>query len=471
MQKNKHLYDSIEALRKYSTEKRISHNQAMHIGQVINEYFSVFNRAQEFHGTELLLIKRFGDILKSFDMDNGINFAQLFFLFCYTLTDNYHEVQKTIHDNLAIPYKKWVLQKWSMFKPEISNIPKGESYVYLCRHATVRGLYAPGMTTFTHIKTLLNDDRKVSMIVLNDLSREFEQLDMTYKNFNIIKLQSSNNINRFKLLLQILKIVKPKVIFTEIEFDIISILSILSTPIPIIYFSPGVYNLPWYNKICVTGNILKNYVGNRGKDIYKIPSYLDLEIINPKVDPKAVESLKVELGITGSDFVIGQFARMEKFQEPFLKLIKEILDAVPNSKVILAGPNDRGRVENALSNFIPSGRAIILPPSDVHVLGHCLNIGLDTFPNHSGFSIIEMMAKGIPVVSIEDEEMNTIAEMHPEDIYVKNTNDALATIISLANDKEFYSRKKKNISSFIHKFDKGIDFLKKIDTLILELNK
>ena len=81
MQKNKHLYDSIEALRKYSTEKRISHNQAMHIGQVINEYFSVFNRAQEFHGTELLLIKRFGDILKSFDMDNGINFAQLFFSF------------------------------------------------------------------------------------------------------------------------------------------------------------------------------------------------------------------------------------------------------------------------------------------------------------------------------------------------------------------------------------------------------
>ena len=38
------------------------------------------------------------------------------------------------------------------------------------------------------------------MIVLNDLSREFEQLDMTYKKFNIIKLQSSNNINRQDLI-------------------------------------------------------------------------------------------------------------------------------------------------------------------------------------------------------------------------------------------------------------------------------
>ena len=100
MQKNKHLYDSIEALRKYSTEKKIITTKLC-IWQVINEYFSVFNRAQEFHGTELLLIKRFGDILKSFDMDNGIK-GPIFF-FCYTLTDNYHEVQKTIHDNLAIP--------------------------------------------------------------------------------------------------------------------------------------------------------------------------------------------------------------------------------------------------------------------------------------------------------------------------------------------------------------------------------
>ena len=71
-------------------------------------------------------------------MDNGINFAQLF-LFCYTLTDNYHEVQKTIHDNLAIPYKKWVLHKWSMFKPEISNIPKG-SHMFTCAGMLLLGV-------------------------------------------------------------------------------------------------------------------------------------------------------------------------------------------------------------------------------------------------------------------------------------------------------------------------------------------
>ena len=38
--------------------------------------------------------------------------------------------------------------------------------------------------------------------------------------------------------------------------------------------------------------------------------------------------------------------------------------------------------------------------------GHCINIGIDTFPTHSGFSVMEIMAaKGIPVVSKLDEQM------------------------------------------------------------------
>ena len=41
----------------------------------------------------------------------------------------------------------------------------------------------------------------------------------------------------------------------------------------------------------------------------------------------------------------------------------------------------------------------------MHLLGHCINIGIDTFPIHSGFSIMEIMAKGIPVVSKLDEQM------------------------------------------------------------------
>ena len=80
-----------------------------------------------------------------------------------------------------------------------------------------------------------------------------------------------------------------------------------------------------------------------------------------------------------------------------------------------------------------------------------------------------MMAKGIPVVSIEDEEMNTIAEMHPEDIYVKIQMMRSPQSYRLQTIKSFILVRK-NISSFMHKFDKGIDFLK-IDTLILELNK
>ena len=41
----------------------------------------------------------------------------------------------------------------------------------------------------------------------------------------------------------------------------------------------------------------------------------------------------------------------------------------------------------------------MLPASDVHTLGHCITLGIDTFPTHSGFSVLELMAKGVPVVA------------------------------------------------------------------------
>ena len=78
----------------------------------------------------------------------------------------------------------------------------------------------------------------------------------------------------------------------------------------------------------------------------------------------------------------------------------------PNIKFIIAGPNDRDIVFNELKNFIKSRRVILLGRSNVHLLGHCINIGIDTFPTHSGFSVMEIMAsKGIPVVSKLDEQM------------------------------------------------------------------
>ena len=131
--------------------------------------------------------------------------------------------------------------------------------------------------------------------------------------------------------------------------------------IPVIYLSPGYYNLPWYDKIGLTDSLSLDPIGSRKKDFW-IPAYVANEILDPIVSKEQVKQVKKSLGIRDGDFVIGSFARMEKFQEPFLKFTR-VLESV-SVKVLLAGPNDRSRVETSLDKFIKSGRALILPSSD-----------------------------------------------------------------------------------------------------------
>ena len=67
-----------------------------------------------------------------------------------------------------------------------------------------------------------------------------------------LKIYTINNASlteRFLSLVELLTIIKPSAILTEIEFDIVSVLSILQPQLPTIFLSPGFYTVPWFDKI------------------------------------------------------------------------------------------------------------------------------------------------------------------------------------------------------------------------------
>ena len=112
---------------------------------------------------------------------------------------------------------------------------------------------------------------------------------------------------------------------TEIEFGIPAFLSIQNLPIPIIYLSPGYYNLPWYDRIGLTDTLSKNPVLTHKEKFFEIPTYVDMELLAPSIDINQVESVRQTLGFTKLDFVIGAFARMEKFSPQFLDMLCTIM--------------------------------------------------------------------------------------------------------------------------------------------------
>ena len=126
----------------------------------------------------------------------------------------------------------------------------GEKYIFICRHATTSGGYAPGSSIYTFCNALLNFNKEVILIVYGSIDDEFKNLEVKNKNFKVFMIDQTLSFEfKCKMTVNILKHNKPKLILTEIEFELPSILSILRVPIPMIFLSPGYYNLPWYNKI------------------------------------------------------------------------------------------------------------------------------------------------------------------------------------------------------------------------------
>ena len=406
----------------------ITETHAKNVFKIIRQYLSEFQRSQKFRGLEIKLSPRFRELLSFFGKEEGVTFTSQFYLFCYTLTENYKEVQIPIHDNIATPFKVWVKNSWVSITSSVKNIPQGYDYVFICRHAVTQGAYAPGKSIFTFAKALLEADRAVTIVCLGKTSDEFVGLSKSFPKLRIFGLRNTSNIQGVTSLVELLHIIQPKTILTEIEFDIVSILSIIGPRFPVIYLSPGFYNLPWYDKIGLTDTLTDDIIGNRVDDIFEIPTYVCNAILNPPVAIEKINSVKKALGFTTNDFVIGSFARMEKFQRPFLRVLENILNQCPNTKVVLAGSNDQSIVKRSLEKYIRLRRAFVFPNVDVHTLGHCIDLGVDTFPTHSGFSVLEMMAKGIPVVAKKEADNHTNWSQRIPDL-MRETDDSLVELV------------------------------------------
>lgn len=430
---------SVDFLNQLALVPKIDLDHVKIVAEMLNNYFGVYNRSQSFRGAETAISKRFGDMLNLLDREQGLIFTGQFFLFCYTLTLNYKDVQKSIFENVAVPFRKWAKREWQFLQPSVGKIQKDREVVFICRHAVTKGGYAPGSSIFTFAKALLDVGESVTILCLGNYSDEFIKLEKSYPRMKFLGLEQTPPAARLLTIIELLKLLKPKVVLTEIEFDVVSILSILNPKVPVIFLSPGYYNLPWFDKIGLTDNLSDDPIGERTADFFEIPTYVSEEILNPKIPESEISNLKAELGLKDNDFVIGSFARMEKFQSQFLEVLLQSLKRSECIKVILAGPNDSSPIKNYLSEFIEKRRVIILPSSDVHLLGNCLHLGIDTFPTHSGFSILELMAKGIPVVAKKDKEMDALWKQRLPELMRKDDGDLIDLICQLSRDSKLHN--------------------------------
>lgn len=456
----------VEKCKSILNSKNLQRAECLELCNALNFYFRN-ERPRLFREIEARMRSRFREILSNLSLEEGIEYTDLFFLLSYNIADDARLCQTDIHDDICMNYLTWL--KGQKLNIEFSKGQLEENHVmFVCRHAVTAGGYAPGMSIYTFSKALTMVGYKVSILVMGSIDGKFYEYEQSNPNISLFQVNEGEIAKRLPGVLSVVLEVKPSVILTEIEFGAPAFLSIQGFPIPIIYLSAGYYNLPWYDRIGLTDTLSKNPISTYKNKFFEIPTYVDMDILSPPIDVNLIDDTRQKLGLGKMDLVLGTFARMEKFSPQYLDMLCKMMRQNKGIKILLAGPNDKNRVVQHLKPFIQEGRCVVLGPSDVHVLGHILHFGIDTHPNHSGFTLNELMAKGVPVLTKWTETIDANWEMRIPDL-IFETEDAMSEfILKSSNEPETYAKWSKLSKDFIKSKERHKEFA---DIMVKEITE
>ena len=106
------------------------------------------------------------------------------------------------------------------------------------------------------------------------------------------------------------------------------------------------------------------------------------------------------------------------------------------------GPGNRSQVINYFTENGLRDRVIISGPADPHILGWAFDVFCEQWPIWSGLSSLEMMSKGIPVVSYMYEDLALFIEpylsLRDSQLVTKSHQEYIEMVIRLLEDKRYY---------------------------------
>lgn len=396
------------------------------------------------------------DIMKEMTFEELLQVIPNYYQFCYTVTieDNFSANQNEILQNLLMPFSK-ILEN-TIHQLNIRPLSYDiidDHYVIVCRHALTKGMYAPGSAIYSITSGLLNMGKKVILVTLGGLDEHF--LNLKNKSNHLIIYRKDFISDSTTQLINLRKICynfKPSKIITEMPVNIGTALYYSKITSKILYWSPGFTQVPWFNKVLLIPELYEKTLSKTDKFV-EVPKSLNLKLINPYIETNSIKNFKRKHFISKSNFIMGTFSRYEKISEEFLKMVFNLLETNKDRKVVIAGTNDRSKANKILKKFINNKQAIILGFSDVHVLGNCCDVFIDTFPFPCGFSAIEIMAKGKPTLTINNPNLRNYQKSRIDELIFDNENKLNEGLINLENNSKFYNEMSKKSIEIAQNYD------------------
>lgn len=449
--------------------EKIKHSSNFKIRMFELVKFLVFyfdnNRPQNFINFEKELTKFLPELMSKMSFDDLLYIIPNYYQFCYTITldQNHLVAQNKILKNLLFPFSKILISRLNELSVEpLKYNLNDDNYVILCRHATTTGMYAPGGNLYSITSGLLKKQKKVLLVSLGGIDQTY--VDLHKRNPKLILVKKKKNSSSYEQLItlrDICKKIRPVKIITEMPVNIGTALYFSKVSSKIVYWSPGFTHVPWFDKVLLSPTIANEKL-MKNKKFIEVPASLSFELLNPKVNLKELNQFKKKYLISNSDFVIGTFTRYEKISIEYLDLVSQILSRDSSRKIIIAGSNDRSLAENKLKKFIINRQAIVLGISDIHILGNCCNVFLDTLRFPCGSSAIEIMAKGKPVLSLQNPNLANYKTSRVEELILKDSDGLIKVFERLENDVQFYNNMSVKSLEIAKSYDKSLELANSI---------
>ena len=177
---------------------------------------------------------------------------------------------------------------------------------------------------------------------------------------------------------------------------------------------------------------------------------------------KKMPAPKIAPSISKGYVTFGCFNNFSKVTDSMLTAWKKILDAVPNSKLIL-----KHRIFDTVEcrNFVSTRlQNLGIEISRVELRGFSadyleqygeIDIALDTFPYNGGITTCEALYMGVPVISLYGDRHGTrfglsiLKNIGLDEFAVPNFEEYIKRAVALANDKNLLQILRKNLRAIM----------------------
>ena len=171
-----------------------------------------------------------------------------------------------------------------------------------------------------------------------------------------------------------------------------------------------------------------------------LPWMLDTVFLNPPRSAEQIAAARAELP-PGSP-VFAAICRMEKISDTYMETMARVLEAAPQAGLLIAGPNDRSRVQRFFDARGLSARVRVLGSVDAHAFHNAIDVYTDTFPIFGGLAPIEAMAKGAPAIYMEEPGVEGSDDLRDVSLKAVDTESYFQIALRLATDPTFLAERR-----------------------------